>query len=207
MPTARPQRKRQPLAPDRIFRAALELAEDGGVDALSMRKLAAVLNVDAMSIYHHVANKQALIMGIYETVLGELELPAEPELSWQDTLRALAGRFYRVAARYPRVFPHLMSSPYATERELEIHRFIRDTLLRTGLDDRDRARAAGAIYTYAAGIAGVAVNGLNLRPLYDPRGAQPEPPPACVDTEADFAFSVDLLIAGIESRVRNGRRG
>jgi len=202
MPTAPSRRKRQPLAPDRIYRAALDLAEDGGVDALSMRKLAAVLNVDAMSFYHHVANKQALIMGIYETVLGELELPAVPELSWQETLRELAARFYRLAARYPRVFPHLMSSPYATERELEIHRFIRDTLLRTGLDERDRARVAGAIYTYAAGIAGIAVNGLNLRPLYAPDAEQPNAPQACVDAEGDFAFSVDLLITGIESRVR-----
>jgi AcrR family transcriptional regulator len=176
------------------------MAEEAGIEALSMRKLASTLGVDAMSIYHHVTNKQALLMGMFETVLEELELPDTRTLSWQAALRELAARFYRVAVRYPRVFPHLIASPYATRRELEIHRFIRETLGRVGLNERDRALATAAIYTYAQGIAGVAINGLSLRPLYDPDGNEAEPPQSCNASEADFAFSVDLLISGIEAR-------
>lgn len=193
---------RPPLDPGRIHRAALELAEEVGVEALSMRKLAAVLGVDAMSIYHHVANKQALLMGMFEAVLTELELPHEPGLSWQATLRALATRFFDLARRYPKVFPHLIASPFATQRELEIHRFIRGTLDRAGLAEADRAPATAALYTYAQGIAGVAINGLALRPVYDPDHGPQQPPQPCSAAEADFAFSVDLLIAGIEARAR-----
>lgn len=202
MSKARRAGNRQPLAPDRIYHAALAVAEDIGVEALSMRKLAASLEVDAMSIYHHVANKQALLMGMFETVLEELRLPDEPGLSWQAALRALATRFFDVAQRYPRVFPHLIASPYATRRELEIHRFIRETLDRAGLAEADRAPATAAIYTYAQGIAGVAINGLALRPVYDPAHGPQEPPRGCSASEADFAISVDLLIAGIEARAR-----
>lgn len=198
---------RQPLAAERIFRAALELAEDIGVEALSMRKLAASLGVDAMSIYHHVANKQALLMGMFETVLEELQLPEDPELSWQATLRELAARFFGVARRHPRVFPHLIASPYATRRELDIHRFIRETLDRAGLAEQDRAPATAAIYTYAQGIAGVAINGLSLRPLYEPADDARQPPEPCSASEMDLVFSVDLLIAGIEARAREHASG
>lgn len=200
MTTRQRPHQRAPLAPERIYRAALALAETQGVEALSMRKLASSLGVDAMSIYHHVANKQALWMGMYETVLEELALPEDSRLGWQDALRELGWRFFRLARRYPRVFPHLIASPYATRRELDIHRYIRETLDRAALVERDRALATTAIYTYAQGIAGVAINGLALRPLYDPEHGPETPLEPCSASEADLAFSVDLLIAGIEAR-------
>lgn len=192
--------QRTPLSQELIYRTALELIEESGVDAFSMRKLAAALGVDAMSIYHHVANKQALLMGVYQVVLEDLELPLEPELSWQDRLRELARRFYRLAHRYPTLMPHLIASRYGTPRELEIYQFIVETVARTGLDPKGQARATAAIFTYAIGIASVAVNGLALRPLYEPGNDQP---PAlkqhgCADTDDDFDFSVNLLISGIE---------
>ncbi|MBA1145730.1 TetR family transcriptional regulator [Ectothiorhodospiraceae bacterium WFHF3C12] len=200
MAKSRQATNREPLAAERIHEAALALAEDAGVESLSMRKLAASLGVDAMSIYHHVANKQALLMGMFETVLEELRLPDDPQLSWQAALRELATRFFRLAQRYPRVFPHLIASPYATRRELEIHRYIRETLDQAGLAEGDRATATAAIYTYAQGIAGVAINGLAVRPVYDPDTGPAETAQHCSAAEKDFVFSVDLLIAGIEAR-------
>ena len=68
---ARP--RREPLTAERIYQAALDLMQETGVEDLSMRKLASALGVDAMSIYHHVENKQALLLGVFQTVL-ELSL-------------------------------------------------------------------------------------------------------------------------------------
>lgn len=193
--------RREPLEPERIYRTALELIEQGGIEQLSMRKLAGALGVDAMSIYHHVANKDALLTGVYQRVLAELELPPVVGLSWQDCLRQLAVRFYALARRYPRVMPHLIGSPVGAPRTLEIYQFVRDTVARTGLPPHDQARATAAIYTYAFGVVSVAVNGLSPERLYRPeQGGEPAPAPVCqaLDTQEDVAFSVELVIGGIE---------
>lgn len=199
--------QREPLSKERIFRTALDLIEQTAVEKLSMRKLAAVLGVDAMSIYYHIANKQALLLGVYQIVLDELELPAEPSFSWQDRLRELAIRFYHLARRYPNVMPHLINSPYGTHRTIEIFAFIMETVAQTGLDEEDQQRATAAIFTYAVGIANIAINGLGLRPLYkagDP--VDPVPDPSTFSTEEDVRFSVELVIAGIEKQVERKTR-
>src|SRR5438132_725387 len=66
---------RLPLSRDRILRAALELADEGGIDAVTMRKLGQVLGFEAMSLYNHVANKDDLLRGIVELVLDETDPP------------------------------------------------------------------------------------------------------------------------------------
>ena len=58
-----------------MLRAALALADEGGIESLSMRKLGQELGVEAMSLYNHVANKDDIVDGIVELVLGEIEVP------------------------------------------------------------------------------------------------------------------------------------
>ena len=59
---------RVPLTKERVLQAALALADEGGIKALSMRKLAQELGVEAMSLYNHVANKGEILDGIVELV-------------------------------------------------------------------------------------------------------------------------------------------
>ncbi|MCC5812737.1 MAG: TetR/AcrR family transcriptional regulator C-terminal domain-containing protein [Ectothiorhodospiraceae bacterium] len=186
--------RREPLDPQRIYQAALDFMDVHGVDELSMRKLAALLDVDAMAIYHHVPGKQALLQGVYQVVLEELPLEEHAEVRWQDALRTLGMRFYRLAQRHPRIFPYLLSSQYGTPRELEIYQFIQQALRRTGLSDQDRLYATRALYTFAIGLASAAPTGLRLRPLY----GEDSPSQPCQSSEDEVAFSIDLLIAGIE---------
>ena len=76
---ARPARPgteaRTPLTRDRVLRAAVTFADEGGIGSLSMRKLGEVLGVEAMSLYNHVANKDELLDGMIDLVFGEIELP------------------------------------------------------------------------------------------------------------------------------------
>jgi AcrR family transcriptional regulator len=67
--------RRKPLSRDRILAAALEVVDEQGIDALSMRKLAQSLGYEAMSLYNHVANKDDLLDGILDLVLAEMEPP------------------------------------------------------------------------------------------------------------------------------------
>lgn len=64
---------RIPLSRDRVLRAAITVADQGGIESLTMRKLAEELGVEAMSIYYHVANKEALLDGVVEAIVGEIE--------------------------------------------------------------------------------------------------------------------------------------
>ena len=68
---------RTPLSKERVLRAAIELADTEGIDALSMRRLAKELGVEAMSLYNHVANKDEILAGILDLVANEFELPSE----------------------------------------------------------------------------------------------------------------------------------
>ncbi len=64
---------RAPLTRERVLRAATALADTGGIPALTMRNLAQSLGVEAMSLYHHVANKEALLDGVVEMLVAEVE--------------------------------------------------------------------------------------------------------------------------------------
>ena len=84
---------RIPLSRDRVLRAAIELADEQGLGALTMRNLAAELDVEAMSLYYHVANKEALFDGIVDMLIGEIETelggfePLAPAADWMQALR------------------------------------------------------------------------------------------------------------------------
>ena len=71
------------------MRAAVELADRDGLGALTMRRLGSELGVEAMSLYKHVANKEEILDGIVELVVGEIEIPSEGA-DWRDAMRRRA---------------------------------------------------------------------------------------------------------------------
>ncbi|MDH4117780.1 MAG: TetR/AcrR family transcriptional regulator C-terminal domain-containing protein [Acidimicrobiia bacterium] len=85
--------KRTPLSRDRVLAATVELADESGIEAVTMRKVAERLGVEAMSLYHHIANKEALLDGIVEGVLQEIEADLGGfttemgEAGWKATMR------------------------------------------------------------------------------------------------------------------------
>jgi AcrR family transcriptional regulator len=79
-------RPRVPLSRDRVLRAAVALADEGGVDALTMRKLAQELGVVPMALYRHVANKDELLDGMIDVVVGEIDPPAGGT-DWKTAIR------------------------------------------------------------------------------------------------------------------------
>src|SRR6266511_1256688 len=79
--------RRTPLSRERVLRAAIALADESGIESLSMRKLADELGVKAMSLYNHVANKDDLLDGIVDAAWGEIVLPTgEPD--WKIAISA-----------------------------------------------------------------------------------------------------------------------
>jgi AcrR family transcriptional regulator len=92
--------KRAPLNREKVLHAGLELADAGGVEELSMRKLAKALGVEAMSLYNHVASKDDLIDGLIDLVFDEIEFPA-PGVQWRTALRRRALTTREALRRHP----------------------------------------------------------------------------------------------------------
>jgi AcrR family transcriptional regulator len=91
---------RVPLTRQRVLDAAVALADREGVRSLSMRKLAQELGVEAMSLYHHVANKDAILDGMIDVVFGEIDLPAG-EADWKAAMRRRAVSAREALRRHP----------------------------------------------------------------------------------------------------------
>ena len=90
---------RRPLTKDRIVRAAVDLADRDGVGALTMRALGAELGVEAMSLYKHVANKDEILDGIVELIVGQIEIPIADE-PWKQAMRRRAESGRAVLRRH-----------------------------------------------------------------------------------------------------------
>jgi AcrR family transcriptional regulator len=91
---------RIPLSRDRVLRAAVELADGIGVEAVSMRRLAAELGVVPMALYKHVANKDQLLDGMVDLVLGEIDEP-DAGLDWKGAVRQRVLSARRAVLRHP----------------------------------------------------------------------------------------------------------
>jgi AcrR family transcriptional regulator len=91
---------RLPLSRDRILQAALGLADESGIEALTMRKLGQALGFEAMSLYNYVANKDDVLDGILDLVLAETD-PPPPEGDWAAAIRTSASSVHEALRRHP----------------------------------------------------------------------------------------------------------
>jgi AcrR family transcriptional regulator len=176
---------RRPLTRRRIVRAALELIDREGLDALSMRRLGATLGVEGMALYRHVANKEALLRGVVELLLEELDLPPADSDSWTDAWLALARSYRRLARSHPGAFRLLALSPLSTAERFERALVPVAILRNAGFDEQTARLAFRTLLSYADGYL--------LRELAD--GATELSPK---DAEAAFDFGIRAILAGLE---------
>jgi len=101
--------RRTPLSRDRVLRAAIALADESGIDSLTMRRLGQELGVEAMSLYNHVANKDDLLDGIVDLVLGDIDVPATGT-EWRSAMRHRSISAHEVLLAHPWAALRIMSS-------------------------------------------------------------------------------------------------
>ena len=90
---------RVPLTRARVVRAAVALADEAGIDSLTMRKLGQAVGVEAMSLYTHVANKEDLVDGMIDFVFSEIDLPSSQD-GWKPAMRQRAISIRQVLSRH-----------------------------------------------------------------------------------------------------------
>jgi len=91
--------RRPALSRERVLQSAVDLADREGLGALTMRRLGSELGVEAMSLYKHVANKEEILDGIVELVVGEVEIPARTT-DWKEAMRRRAKSARDVLSRH-----------------------------------------------------------------------------------------------------------
>jgi AcrR family transcriptional regulator len=128
-----PTEPRLPLSRERILRAALTIADEQGIDALSMRKLAQALGYEAMSLYNHVANKDDLLDGLLDAVLAETQAPS-PDEPWDAAIRASAVSVHDALRRHTWAAPLLMSAGHIRPVRLRYMDLLLGRLRASGFD-------------------------------------------------------------------------
>jgi len=127
---------RKPLTREAILDAAIELLYRDGMACLSMRRLGAAVGVEAMSLYNHVPNKDALLDGIHERILLSLEAPAHAR-TWQAFVRHQALALHRALLAHPNAISLFATRPAATAASVDrLERYL-DVLARAGFKSID----------------------------------------------------------------------
>jgi AcrR family transcriptional regulator len=184
-----PLRRTSPLTRDEILSAALAIVDAEGFAALSMRRLARELGVEAMSIYHHVRDKRALLGGVVELSLRtQAPAPPRPGTPWQDVVVTMVQAFRRTLVAHPNVLPLMAAHPPSPGESSAAHvevplRFF----LANGLPEKTATRLLEALFALGFGHAMLTTNYKEMRG----RGVPP-----VHFTEASFAETVRLLIDG-----------
>ena len=150
--TARARAPRIPLSRQRVLHAAAALADESGLEALSMRKLGEAVGVEAMSLYTHIANKDDLLDGMIDTVFSEIELPSGED-DWRTAMRQRAISVRRVLSRHRWAIGLMESRSSPGPATLRHHDAVIGCLRNAGFSVELTAHAYSALDSYIYGFA------------------------------------------------------
>jgi AcrR family transcriptional regulator len=141
-----------PLSRERVLRAAVAIADAGGIAGLTMRSLADALGVKPMSVYHHVANKDEILDGIVDLVFSRIALPT-PGADWRPEMVKRANSARDVLRRHPWALGLLESRTAPGPATLRHHDATIGTLRRAGFSVAMTAHAYALLDSYVYGFA------------------------------------------------------
>jgi AcrR family transcriptional regulator len=141
-----------------ILDAALAIADEDGLDAVSMRSVAARVGVSPMALYPYVGSKAALLDGLVGRLLAELATDDVPD-DWRAGLRTLGNRMRALARRHPSAFMLLLSRPSVTPEAAGAVDAVYQGLLAAGVPPKDVPRIERMVSTFVLGFAASEVNG------------------------------------------------
>jgi AcrR family transcriptional regulator len=206
---------RLPLNRDRILSAAVEIADERGVGAVTMREVASQLGVEAMSLYNHVANKDDILDGMADLVAQEFDLP-EDVGHWREAMRRRAVSAHQVFGRHPWAPMVFDSRESSGPSRLRYYDWVLGTLVRGGfsIDDAGRAFSLLDSYIYGFGIQQFTFSAGEDTPpegraeailAYIPAETYPylyrmasHAMQLGYDAEADFSFGLEIVLDGLQ---------
>jgi AcrR family transcriptional regulator len=140
------------LSREQVLRAAVVLADEGGVESLTMRKIGEQLGVEAMSLYRHVRNKEDILDGMVDLVFSEIELPASGA-EWRAAMRQRAISARAALARHPWAIRLMEARTRPGPANLRHHDAVLGSLRAAGFSSRMATRAYNVLDSYLYGFA------------------------------------------------------
>ncbi len=212
---------RERLTRDRVIDAALQIMDAEGIDAVTMRRVAREVGVEAMSLYNHVADKEDLLDGVCARVMAGFRFPEE-EGDWVETARQGASEWRMVLKSHPNVLGLFAErqKPMTDLGALLPMEFALRTIGRAGMSEREAVQVFNVMGGYIMGFvmmeSGRMLGGGTMhkdapspeemmRVLAGgqlPCVAAALPHLADCDPDEQFAFGLDLLLAGLQARYR-----
>jgi TetR/AcrR family tetracycline transcriptional repressor len=147
------QDRRPQLTRERVVAEALAVIAQDGVQALTMRSLAARLGVVPGALYHHVDNKQQLHDLVLDGVLAEVDFTVDPSLPWTEQLKVLAHRLRQVLERHPGIAGILKTRDPLGPHSLALAEAFLSPLQAAGFADRQAGLAFSLLVDYTVGFA------------------------------------------------------
>lgn len=207
------------LSSDRVLEAAIRVADRGGVEAITMRRVAKELGVEAMSLYHHVPTKDAILDGVVDMVFAAIELPPVGCGDWRDAIRARAASARLILSQHRWALGLMDSRPNPGPATLRHHDAVLGVLRSAGFTLPIAAHAVSLIDSYISGyvlqeaslpittpedveeVAGSILERLPpgqwpyLREMIVDHALQPG-----YDHTAEFDYGLDLILDALEAR-------
>lgn len=188
--------RRSPLTKPEILVVALRIIDGEGVDALTMRRLARELGIEAMSLYHHFPNKDAILEGVIGMALMEEapSAPLEPD-SWRGPVSTAVLGFRRVLVKHPNVLPVMASHPPTSPGSAPYVVGPLSYLKSLGMSDGDTTDLFQAVFALAFGHAMLSTSYGVIRL---------EGAPDVEFTEDAFSRTLGVLLRGYDGAVDSG---
>ena len=207
-----PRPARGSLSRARILETALQIADESGLLALSMRRLGAELGVEAMSLYNHVPNKAALLDGMVERMLEEMPGPG-PGGARTERLAEMAWALRSALQAHPGAAPLFATRPAVTPTSLRHVESTLGLLRELGLSPDESLSALQVLVTFVVGHTlsqlGPARADEVSRPRYEDLSREEFPHLTEVaallpthDGENEFELGLDALLRGLRARVK-----
>ena len=186
-----------------------------------MRRLGSELGVEAMSLYHHVRGKEALLDGIVEQVVASMDVTGMQEGPWQERLKERFRAYRRLAHAYPAVFPLVGRRPVRTLAALEPVDLALGILREAGFSAAAALRAFRTLSSFAYGYALSEIRGFAMQSAGEGSAPSPEtlkaqakrfphlaeilPHATHTDHDAEFEQALEVIIAGLKTVHRHSR--
>jgi AcrR family transcriptional regulator len=188
---------------EHVLRTALGLVDAQGAAALSMRRVAAELGIEAMSLYGYVANRDELLDGLSELLVAEMFADVTGDDEWRAAVEAFARGTRRTAKAHPAAFELAGMRPLRTPAALGQVELLVGALRRGGLDPTGAIAAGRFVTAFARGYALADIAGFTLvgedAAAAPPHLREAAATPDALEPDAVFGRALELVLAGIES--------
>jgi AcrR family transcriptional regulator len=142
-----------PLSEDAVVDAALAILKSDGLEAVTMRRVAAALDTGAASLYVYVSGRDGLLQAMLDRVTATIELEAPDPSRWRAQLHSLLQRMRLTMVAHPGIAAVALADPPTTEAVLQVTENMMGILLAGGLDAQDAAWTCDILVLLVTGVA------------------------------------------------------